>query len=140
MPSLPLAVNDEAIEETAATPAFGPWEQHIISHLISHCNSRGLEPIEEIPSSDFEENANSSVGYDSNDEDEMIPVTKSKKQTQGKQKGKPAAGTVLYQCRNGDSWLTPVQWVRASVLRIVRKKPLVILKVSFRRLWVLIRG
>jgi hypothetical protein len=89
---MPSLLNDEAIEETAATPAFGSWEQHIIGHLISHCDFRGLECIKENPSSDYEE---SSIGYDRYDEDESDAVTKSTRKTREKQKGKLAAGTVL---------------------------------------------
>jgi hypothetical protein len=85
-PSLQLAPSSEAMEEVASGFTAGAWEQHIINHLISHCNLGGLEPIdEETSSSDSED---SDFGHD---EDEPAPVAQS-----SKQKEKQSNGNVLF--------------------------------------------
>jgi hypothetical protein len=99
-PSLWLAADNEAMEETATTHANGTWELSIINHLISCCNIGGLEQIDKEISagagSDFEE---SNLGYD---KDEPAPVMKSNKRKRiGKQQEKRDAGNILLQCCNG---------------------------------------
>jgi hypothetical protein len=98
IPSLQLAPDDEAMEETATTN--GSWELSIINHLISCCDVEGLEHIDEEISpdsdSDFEE---SDHGYDA---DEPAPVAKSSKEKKRRNREeRQGAGNVLFQFLNG---------------------------------------
>lgn len=105
-PSLQLAPNEQGIQEleTNTTYTFGPWEQHIINHLISCCDAGGLEPVESSSSSDAEdEYEEDAYEEDASDEDEPVLKTKSTKEKRGrKQKKKQgaSAGNILLQCCN----------------------------------------
>jgi hypothetical protein len=100
VPSLRLAPDDEAMEETTTTHTNGNWELSIINHLISRCDVGGLERIDEETSansgSDFEE---SDRGYD---DEELAPVAKSNKEKGRRNwEERQGAGNVLFQCFNG---------------------------------------
>lgn len=94
-PSLQLAPNDEAMEETPDTYTAGRWEHHIINHLISSCKIRDLGPLED----------GSNSGDDSNvgdDENEPVSAANYKmEKRRGKQKGEQDPGNVLLQRCNG---------------------------------------
>jgi hypothetical protein len=97
-PSLQLAPDDEAMEETATTHTDDTWELYIIKHLISHCDVRGLEQIDEEISDDL------GSEFDDSDlgdvEDEPAPVAKSRKEKRGRKQGekKAACNVLLHRC------------------------------------------
>lgn len=88
-----------------------------------------LAPVEENPTSDEEV---IDLGSDGHEEDEPVPVTKSKRKMKGKEKIGPDIGTILLQRCNGSyGWLTSVQRLCTSVaLKVVRRKPPITPKVS----------
>ena len=91
-PSLRLAPDDDAMEETTTTN--DSWAIDIINHLISHCDKGGLEQIDKESSndlgSDFEDSDLGDV------EDEPVPVAKSRKEKRGRKQGD--ACNILLQC------------------------------------------
>lgn len=103
-PSLQLVPNEQGIQETTTTYTFSPWEQHIINHLISCCNTGGLEPVESTSSPDVE------YGYEDDeyeedrcDEDVPVLMAKSTKEKKGRKQKKEqgaSAGNFLLQCCN----------------------------------------
>ena len=87
------------MEETATADTIGPWEQHIINHLISRCDDRGLDPVNEDDSSSNSEDSDFGDRYD---DDQSNPVAKFiTEKRRRKQKEKQDAGNVLSQCYNG---------------------------------------
>ena len=120
----PLGQDDGVVTEGQAILV----NMHIEDRAIGPVNNI-LAPVEENPTSDYEV---IELGSDGHDEDEPVPVTKSKRKMRGKKKDEPDTGTVLLQHCNGSyGRLTSVQWLHISVaLKVVTRKRLITRRVS----------